>query len=826
MKNDEIYDRPWGGDALTEGTPCDVSLSEAPRGVMAGGSIYNQIGSGVPFSAQDATIYYEYDPAEQACPVSDEDDEDGSEEGFQPAEESGETQEPKTSSINVGAAVKRCVTNEKSERDEKVDRVDFIRRLLPDAVLLKVKRGEKCPVQTGWQKLTQGDMTPEYLAALKNYNVSVLLGKASKGLCSIDIDQDEAVEPFLELNPKLRKTLMTKRLRGRNLWVRVTGIFPKLTPLKTRDGQGWGEWRADGGQTLIAGESMDRSKGETEPTAYRIVHQAEPVQLAFEEIVWPPGLKLPWKSHPLAGASPACPDSCATGAKPDPEDGLIILPAGEASYTDCAERLFRRIAPTHTLFSRGGAIMELMPSDNGILNLDVVKPAAFQSRVEHYGKIMVWRAGANGESVLKPTICPQEKAQALLETLEAKKYLPRISTIINSPVMIEKDGLSVLPSGYHPENGGIFVTGGETPPEIPAEEAVKALQELMAEFSFQTRGDQSRALAHLITPALKMGGFLTGFVPADVAEADQSQSGKTYRQRLTCAIYKEMPRIIARREGGVGSVDESFSQALIAGRPFIQFDNFRGKFDSQFIESFMTATGSFPARVPHRGEVMVDPTRFFLLLTSNGVETTRDLANRSSIVRIRKRLGVVFKHYPEGDLLQHVAARQAYYLGCVFSVIRLWVEYGKPRTTSTDHDFRDWAQTLDWIIQNIFHAAPLLEGHRGAQERVSNPALNFLRLVALEVQQANKLEETLLASDIVDVCEDGAIDIPGLGAGGHANASRRVGILMRKAFGDTDPIEVDGFTITRSVRSQMRADGGGSYEQKSYHFHCEPRTTA
>src|SRR5207244_2612373 len=106
------------------------------------------------------------------------------------------------------------------------------------------------------------------------------------------------------------------------------------------------------------------------------------------------------------------------------------------------------------------------------------------------------------------------------------------------------------------------------------DEAVQALRSILAEFDFQTEGDHSRALANVVTPALKLGGFLRGFVPVDVAEADQSQSGKTFRQRVTCALYNERPRVIARRDGGVGSVDESFSQALIGGRPFIQLDNF------------------------------------------------------------------------------------------------------------------------------------------------------------------------------------------------------------------------------------------------------------
>ncbi len=161
-------------------------------------------------------------------------------------------------------------------------------------------------------------------------------------------------------------------------------------------------------------------------------------------------------------------------------------------------------------------------------------------------------------------------------------------------------------------------------------------------------------MASLLTPALKLGEHLRGNVPADVAEADKSQSGKTYRQKISAAIYNERVAIVSCKSGGVGSVDESLNAQLVTGRPFIQLDNFRGEFDSPHIEALLTAEKSFPARVPHCREVEVDPTRFFVFLTSNGVETTRDFANRSSIIRIRRREGFTFHRYPEGNLLEHV----------------------------------------------------------------------------------------------------------------------------------------------------------------------------
>ena len=99
---------------------------------------------------------------------------------------------------------------------------------------------------------------------------------------------------------QLRATLRSRRKRGCNFWVRIRGDYPKSCRLKARSGQDWGEWRADGNQTVIHGEAIDRKKGETEPTAYKLEHRARPIELAFDEIKWPDELVLPWQNEPLA----------------------------------------------------------------------------------------------------------------------------------------------------------------------------------------------------------------------------------------------------------------------------------------------------------------------------------------------------------------------------------------------------------------------------------------------------------------------------------------------------------------------------------------------
>ncbi len=122
-------------------------------------------------------------------------------------------------------------------------------------VLLPVPYKAKGPRQKGWRRTTVESMAdPVYLLALeRSGNLAVLLGAASSNLCSIDIDDDRDLDGFRELNPKLANSLRSKGARGGNVWVRIHGPYPSLSKIKKPDGSDWGEWRADGGCTMIAG---------------------------------------------------------------------------------------------------------------------------------------------------------------------------------------------------------------------------------------------------------------------------------------------------------------------------------------------------------------------------------------------------------------------------------------------------------------------------------------------------------------------------------------------------------------------------------------------
>ena len=63
------------------------------------------------------------------------------------------------------------------------------------------------------------------------------------------------------------------------------GGLPALTPIKTKTGEAWGEWRSHGSYTLL--------HGIVDGLEYRWLVDAAPIELEFGEIVWPPDVMPP-----------------------------------------------------------------------------------------------------------------------------------------------------------------------------------------------------------------------------------------------------------------------------------------------------------------------------------------------------------------------------------------------------------------------------------------------------------------------------------------------------------------------------------------------------
>jgi hypothetical protein len=194
--------------------------------------------------------------------------------------------------------------------------------------------------------------------------------------------------------------------------------------------------------------------------------------------------------------------------------------------------------------------------------------------------------------------------------------------------------------------------------------------------------------------------------------------------------------------------------------------------------------------------------------------------NRASFVRIQKRqASSLFPNYDGLDLLGYMRSIQPLLIGAVFRVIDEWHGRGKPRTNETRHDFREWCQILDWIVQNIFHEAPLMDGHDGARQRAANPSLSFLRTLSLALANRRGLDSALTAAAISQICLEESIAIPGVNMEEQTveQAPMQIGRIMRPLFNDGETVTFDEFRVERRAEQRTSTEGN-NFESYSYVF--------
>jgi hypothetical protein len=124
---------------------------------------------------------------------------------------------------------------------------------------------------------------------------------------------------------------------------------------------------------------------------------------------------------------------------------------------------------------------------------------------------------------------------------------------------------------------------------------------------------------------------------------------------------------------------------------------------------------------------------------------------------------------------------------------------------------------MDWIITEIMGMAPLMDGHREEQLRTANPALQWLRSIALAVVKTRANEE-FSASQIAEFGDEEGIDLP------RKEFSRLepkmiVGRIMGNLFTDANgnSITVEKITVTRYERESLN-DSGNYKMNKFYRF--------
>ena len=166
-------------------------------------------------------------------------------------------------------------------------------------------------------------------------------------------------------------------------------------------------------------------------------------------------------------------------------------------------------------------------------------------------------------------------------------------------------------------------------------------------------------------------------------------------------------------------------------------------------------------------------------------------------------------------MLAHVRANQTLFLGAVFRIVREWWERGRSVLADHRHDFRRWAEVLGWITEPLLGLAPLLDEHEGVQNRIASPALSWLRLLCLAVDDEGKLGLSMQATELAAICFEHDCEAPGMKEGGYGDcdeddrvdaAPLAIGRQLKKCFTFGAVATTGQYAVTRTEETNVHGD--------------------
>lgn len=490
-----------------------------------------------------------------------------------------------------------------------------------------------------------------------------------------------------------------------------------------------------------------------------------------------------------------------TAPATDTEDRTVFAFGGDIPVPECARNLAEKLGECGDLYLLHENVIEYDGT-----TVRPVSPAKLAALAQPECVALQQVFYVKGKMIVAPYVMSKPEAEIVLASPEFRKHLPKIDRILPLPGYVDHQGTELCwVTGYcAPYRVFARENGKSQPMDMSLEHAVRLIRDLTGDFRLLHEAERSRIVAMILSPAFMLAGVQQGGrTPLFLLEAKDSQTGKGYLARVNFALYGLIVGAVSQRRRGVGSMEESLHSKILNGDTVVFFDNLKGSLNSPEIES--CATEDFVScRVPHRGAVTADVRNVMMVLTSNAMEVTPDLENRMIRIRIRKQSDAYrYRQYPEGDLLAHVRKNQWMYYSAVCRVLLEWDQRGRPRTQETRHARREWAQIMDWVVQELFHLPPLLDGVEETQARAKNHRLEWLRSICIAVDQSGQVGQPLTTTELLAIMDDHDVPVTRTGDGVHLDEDRRVqtlGTRLAPLFRNTDGEQVciEEYTVQRA----------------------------
>jgi phage/plasmid primase-like uncharacterized protein len=277
---------------------------------------------------------------------------------------------------------------------------------------------------------------------------------------------------------------------------------------------------------------------------------------------------------------------------------------------------------------------------------------------------------------------------------------------------------------YASASAAVEIEVPDQPNQEDAALAAKVLLDLIQDFPVDEESMRAAFVAATMTAPARTA--FSGACPGLLIDASTPGTGKGLMVALLGSIVANGEPAIEMLHTEPSPLKTQLTSIVKAGRRIVNFDNLPPNLRSAVLDGFLTAT-TWTDRLYHTQTEATWPNRTFAIFNGNNVQPHEDTARRLLFIRLRATHErpedrTDFK-YP--DLLGHVAANRPKILGAVFTILKAYINAGKPpQPTAAWGSFEGWRN----LVANacVFAGLPdPTRTKRTLQDKAGNPLAAF-----------------------------------------------------------------------------------------------------
>ncbi|MGA2451595.1 MAG: toprim domain-containing protein [Polyangiaceae bacterium] len=442
---------------------------------------------------------------------------------------------------------------------------------------------------------------------------------------------------------------------------------------------------------------------------------------------------------------------------------LDDLDEGLADANTGDRRLYQRSG--ELVIARGATVddakrLHLKFSPEAVI-LSPLKSASLVPRITEHVDYGYWRYEEDADGSKTKTWVRDLPNGTVLAAFLSKVYWSHIRPIrgIACTPIIHLDG-SIVAEGYDAETQYLVASNVALPPipDHPTKDdaiaALAALVEPFAEFPFETDAERYSPVALGLTIILRP--VIEGNVIAYIQAAPQPKCGKSLTAKTACLwatgqipASNTWPKVEEEQEKMIGA-------AADAGADVLLFDNASegAVIGGAPLDKVLTCDGVNSFRVLGQSTLKRLPWMATVAFTANKARIGADTERRAATSQLI-RPDVPREIYAHEDLLSYVRQERPRLLAAAFTLVRAWIQAGKPRESVRRLDsFEHWG----WTVASMIRWA----GGGDVRELVhdvaetDNDGSEYLLLAGLHEWLTVRSERSTTAKALVeDVCAPG-----------------------------------------------------------------------